>query len=285
MTLGLADYQLSIGGVVLGPNTSYIVSDFQGLGITDVRTSDVPQSQSDGDYYGVDTRGPHTVTVPITVRGVDQATTLANYDALIAQWKAAAGSTSPLTFKLPGRVEQRLDGRPRRFTADLSRLSGARIMVQAEYFCAKAVIESSDLLTAALTLPAAPSARSYPKTYPRVYGAGVSGDALVTNVGTATAYPTLTINGPVTNPYIQNVTTGETITISIVLGVGDVLTINCDPGSRTVTINGTASRRSSVLAGSQWPTVPAGSSDFKFGGTPGAGTPTASVAWRYAWLG
>ena len=77
-----------------------------------------------------------------------------------------------------------------------------------------------DTLNIVAVLPFAPSAGlSYPVTYPKAYGAGGSGSGTVlVNAGVWETWPTLKINGPssgtLTNPIVENVTTGKKIELN-----------------------------------------------------------------------
>ncbi len=72
-------------------------------------------------------------------------------------------------------------------------------------------------------------------------GAGGAARLSAVNEGTVPTPPTFTITGPVTNPIIDNDTTGESLyTQDCALSAGDTLEI--DMGARTVLLAGTTSR-------------------------------------------
>jgi hypothetical protein len=97
--------------------------------------------------------------------------------------------------------------------------------------------------------------------------------ATVTNGGTHTAYPLITITGPVTNPVLSDSYSGITMSFSITLAAGDVLVIDCR--QKSVVLNGTVSRRT-TMAGLQWISIPAGVSDTIFF-TADSGTGSCTV--------
>lgn len=114
-----------------------------------------------------------------------------------------------------------------------------------------------------ITLPtSAGLGHGYPYGYPLSYGGGGSGDELIVNSGNVEVWPQLRIDGPVVNPVILNVTTGQQLSLSITLGTGEWLDI--DGRNEIVTLDGTASRRNAVQAGSVFPTVPPGTSQWQF---------------------
>jgi len=90
--------------------------------------------------------------------------------------------------------------------------------------------------------------------------------------------PIFTISGPVTNPLIISDTLGRTMGFTITLGVGETLVI--DTQYRTVRLNGTTNRRSTLtLPG--WFMLQPGSNFIRFRAAAGSGT--LNIAYRNAW--
>lgn len=142
-----------------------------------------------------------------------------------------------------------------------------------------AVAESA---SGAIALPGTGgSGQTYPLTYPIAWGTiSATGDLTVTNTGDAVVWPVLTLTGPLYNPVIRNVRTGEQLSLTISLAAGDVLTI--DTRERMVLLGGTASRRTSVNAGSRFPSIPPGASTFSLRGAGGTGS--LSLRYRSGWV-
>lgn len=90
--------------------------------------------------------------------------------------------------------------------------------------------------------------------------------------------PLLTITGPVTNPIIMNDTTGDVMTFSIVLTGGQTLVI--DPQYKTVRLNGTTNRRSSLIVPG-WFYMQPGNNFIRFRASAGSGS--LNVAFQNAW--
>lgn len=106
-------------------------------------------------------------------------------------------------------------------------------------------------------------------------GTILSSGASVTNNGTHTAYPLITIVGPVTNPVLADSYSGITMAFNISLAAGDQLVIDCR--QKSVVLNGTVSRRS-TLAGLNWISVPSGVSDtIFFSADSGTGSCTVTL--------
>lgn len=88
----------------------------------------------------------------------------------------------------------------------------------------------------------------FPLGFPLVFGAsGVSGALQVENAGNVSTPPVLVVTGPVTNPILDNDTTGLAIhTRDCGLAAGDTLTL--DVRRRTAVLNGTTPRPDLVNA-------------------------------------
>ena len=152
-------------------------------------------------------------------------------------------------------------------------------------------IYTDALSTVALSVFAPSAGLSYPVTYPKAYGAGGSGaGTIVDNTGDWETWPTLTINGPtsgtLTDPTVENVTTGKKIELNanggVSIGVGQQLIIETHPVRRSILFATGASRygRQSI-ASEFWPLEP-GDNELRFrasGTTTGA---TVDIEWRSA---
>jgi hypothetical protein len=109
---------------------------------------------------------------------------------------------------------------------------------------------------------------------------GSTGVMAMTNNGTATAWPVFTVTGPMTNPTLTNPNTGDVLAYTGLVDVGQTLTVDCSPFSRTVNLNGID--RSGALSSAQWIDLPPGTTTvLQFSGA-GAGTLTAS--WQSAYF-
>jgi hypothetical protein len=111
---------------------------------------------------------------------------------------------------------------------------------------------------------------------------GSTGALSVTNSGDADTHPIVEFRGPVVRPSVTNVRTGDVLEYDIPLAADDVLVVDTHAG--TVTLNGTASRLSTVTSRSapeqEW-TLPCGTSDLLFRAAPGSADPAARCIIRY----
>ena len=149
-----------------------------------------------------------------------------------------------------------------------------------------------DTLNIVTVLPFVPSAGlSYPVTYPKAYGAGGSGSGTVlVNAGVWETWPTLKINGPssgtLTNPIVENVTTGKTIELNanggVSIGVGQQLIVETHPVKRSILFSTGASRYGRQSNASEfWPLV-SGNNELRFRATGTTTGATLVVEWRSA---
>lgn len=129
---------------------------------------------------------------------------------------------------------------------------------------------------------------SFPATYPLTYAAG-SGVTEITaqNDGTFGTFPTFTVNGPATNPVIENITTTEKITTTATLASSsDSLWI--DVAGREVRLGGSSGTLRPDLitvATTDWFDLDPGTSTIKLTGTGFTANQTFLLAeYRSAWI-
>jgi hypothetical protein len=119
----------------------------------------------------------------------------------------------------------------------------------------------------------------FPLTFPETH---TGGPLVCVNAGNVPTRPVATIQGPSTNPRLENVSTGEVLSLAIVLGATDVLTLDLD--ARSVTLNGTASRRSALLPASRWWELAPGTTQVLYtSDTPTTGS-VVTLTFRSAWM-
>jgi hypothetical protein len=144
---------------------------------------------------------------------------------------------------------------------------------------------STTLQSQSTGLPQVTGGTALPWTLPLTITSGSSSGTLtLTNAGTITAKPVLTLTGPATPPIqiVAQYPDGSTrqLTYSSALLAGDQLVIDCS--AHTVTLNGTTSRRR-YLSG-QWPEIPPGSVTVQWNATPYNSSAVLTGACRSAWM-
>lgn len=284
--MALNDYEFQIGALVLGgAGSDYIVQGWDGMGIPALRNSDSEKPQDYGTFLGPDLISERTLRLDLTVRGDTPADVVSKVDALLVEWYVDSRTDTdvikPLSLKLPGQAARRLNGRPRRTNFDPRRIIGNRVDGTLEYHGADPRWYSDEEHSEGLVLVSATTGRSYDKGFDYGYGgSGTSGTETLSNAGSIGTLPTVRFTGPVTNPYIENVTTDKTFQLTYTLGSGEFIDVNF--AEATVMLGGTASRYY-AKSGDFWELVP-GDNSVRFGASAYDAAASATVTWRDAWL-
>jgi hypothetical protein len=269
------------GDLLMGPGTGYSISDISGIDdLPEVRNTDVAKSDSHGDYTGPDYTGPRTVQLALALVA---DTPDALRQMILDLRRATQPGQMPADLQLldwgvsiSGKVRKRSIPYD---AAYLWRTGQAAI----EWYCADPYIYGLDEQSESTTAYSPSAGRTYPRTHPVTYGSsGASGSITATNSGDASAYPVLRLDGPVSNPSIEQTTTGALLVLDTTLQVGDYLLI--DTRSRAVLYQGTTPRRAWVRAGSTWPVLLPGDNQLTYRGSALAGAPgqtsLLTVTWR-----
>jgi phage-related protein len=126
--------------------------------------------------------------------------------------------------------------------------------------------------------------RIYNRTYNLVYGGGsVEITTTITNNGWANAYPTITLNGPITDPILGNQTQNFALNLTGTYAEADSLVI--DLYNKLITLNGQPARN--LLISGDWFWAQPGNNLFYLTGDAGSavvGTTQATVVWNSAYI-
>jgi hypothetical protein len=154
---------------------------------------------------------------------------------------------------------------------------------QVEFFCPDPSYYNANDQTATL-LYSPPTGRIYNRTYNLTYGGGSSViTTTITNTGWATAYPIITINGPITNPQIGSVTSGDSLTFDGTYSDTDFIEV--DLYNKLITLNGVSARN--LLTSGTWFSAPPGNSNFFLTGLAAStlvNVTKAVVEWNSAYI-
>ncbi|MFI5985035.1 hypothetical protein ACIBEA_29740 [Streptomyces sp. NPDC051555] len=250
-TVTLGARQLSVSD---DSGVDWVVTDVKGWGSPGVRAE---SSQRQSDHGG----WPSKVYLdprPITIEGSIEAPTEADRDAAVEQLIAAVSlddTTLTVAETTPKQVTVRRSGEP-------------LILLEGPYGATYSVLVtaydprrySTTLQSASTGLPSTTGGLVLPIVLPiTITATTVSGTITLANAGSIGTRPTLTITGPLPSFVIVAARPDGTITqqtYTDALGAGDVLVI--DSAARTVTLNGSVSRRR-YLSGS-WLEIPPNSS-------------------------
>lgn len=278
-------WQMSLRGLLMGAGTAYrFAAAPEGLGLPPVRTNDLQWLSEDGAYGAGDWLQPRLVRASLWVDGVGAAASEDLATLLTAAW-APSRTDLDLEVRVATGQAYLLRGRPRRCEVDLSTLKFGHAMAAVEFAALDPYKYDPEENTGVVPLG---SGVDYPGMTPDLsfdmafQAPGVSpGVAFVGSLGTAAAWPVLTIVGPVLNPRMENRTTGETFDTDVDLLVGETLV--ADMKARTITINGTP--RLDVLAlGADFISLPPGVNELAYRSDDGSPTvSTCTVSWRHTW--
>ena len=282
----LNNYSFAFNGFVFGgANSVYQVTSVNGLeDLPGIRNQDDNRGYFDGMFSGRDFLGGRTIVINFLTLGGNGNSAQANFNLLQAALLPQQSGTTPLQFQLSTAgtlqfVNARI--RARATTIDPNYTYGY-ISSQITFFCPDPNYYDNTVQTQSMTYTT-PLGRTYPRIYPLTYGGGSQTQTVnINNAGWATTYPTLTIKGPVINPIIGNLTTGQALNFNYTMGTSDTFVI--DLLNRTILLNGSPARNL-LLGSSQWFAAPPGTSQYYFTGTGTSyGVTTATVQWNNAYI-
>lgn len=273
------DLQVEFNGQLMGDDVSGLeIVSFTPFQYPAVRSSDYERPLDHGLIPGTDYFGGRTVYLQLevwggwtAVREVLSAFTLGTEAALVWQ----LGTVGKL--QVNARVRKRDP-----LVIDEGYAVGNTTTVTVEFYCTDPRVYSNAVNTVNATLTTASPGLTFNVTPNLSFGgASTSGAALITNAGTFETRPVIRINGPITNPYLLNETTGKTLAFNGTIASGDY--IDVDFLNRTVILNGTGSRYFWIVDSSGWWNLIPGANSVRLGGSPGSPSPTMTVQWRDAY--
>jgi hypothetical protein len=277
-------YSFSFAGITFGGSGSpYQILSVEGLeGLPGIRNQDDNRGYQDGMFSGRDFLGGRTISIIFQTFASGGNSAQTNFNTIQAKLLPQTSGTTPLYFIFPPSGEQFVNARVRvlRTSVDPNYTYGM-ITSQVEFFCPDPNYYDSTQQSASLSVSAAPG-RTYNRTYNLVYGFGSYTTLTnVVNSGWATTYPVITITGPITNPTLGNVTTGQYLLLSGTFANTDTLVI--DLYNKLITLNGVSARN--LLSTGTWFAAPAGTSQYYLTGSfTTSGLTAATVTWYNAYI-
>lgn len=282
----LNNYSFAFNGFVFGGGSSvYQVTSVEGLeSLPGIRNQDDNRGYFDGMFSGRDFLGGRTIVVNLLVLGGNGLSAQANFNLLQQALLPQQSGTTVLQFQMsPADGLQFVNARVRaRATSIDPNYTYGYIVSQVTFFCPDPNYYDNTLQSQTMTY-SAPLGRTYPRIYPLTFGGGSQTQTVnITNAGWGTSYPTITIQGPVTNPIIGNLTTGQALNFNYTMGTSDTFVI--DLLNRTILLNGSPARNL-LLGSSQWFAAPPGTSQYYFSGSVTTyGVTNAKVQWNNAYI-
>ncbi len=274
---------IEVAGLTLGDGTNYVIEDIEGLGSPAVRSADVVGADRHGETPGVDLYEPRTVGIIGDVLG-----DIDGIDTVMTPLQAAfvgGGTEAPVRFQIPGIAGggvRRINARPKSFVTSADR----RIRQSIPRFAAELKATDpriyDDVETTVQTVLASTSGGvSFPVTFPAVFGQTTSGVIGVTNEGNFATGARFIMTGPVVNPTIVNLTTGDELGLNLDVPDGSFVVI--DTAADTVLLNGTASRIGSLQIGATLFDLPPGETQLRYSAA-GDTASVLTVQFRSAWI-
>lgn len=272
-------YSFSFNGQVFGgAGSPYQVLSVDGLeGVPEIRSQDDNRGYNDGMFSGQDFYGGRTISIIFNTFGSGATSAQTNFNTIQNILLPQQSGTTPLYFLMPPSGEQFINARVRALRTTVNpEYTYGYITSQVDFFCPNPFYFDSTLQTASLSV-SNPLGRTYNRIYNLIYGGGsLATTTPVTNSGRVTAYPTITLNGPITNPTLGNVTQNKYLTFTGTYSNTDSLVV--DLYNKLVTLNGVTARN--LLTSGDWFSAPVGTTQFYMTGTNTlAGTTTATVNW------
>ena len=268
-----------------GAGSPYQILSVDGLeSLPGIRSQDDNRGYHDGMFTGRDFLSGRTISIIFNTFGDSNGSAQTNYNTIQQTLLPQTQGTTPLYFKFPNSPtsEQFIQARVRslRTTVDPNYTYGY-ITSQVEFFCPDPNYYNNNLQTAVMAISPA-LGRTYNRQFNYTYGGGSSTvTTTIQNIGWATTYPIITINGPITNPIVGNSTSGNTLYFTGTYSSSDILQI--DLYNQLITLNGAPARN--LLISGTWFDAPPGNSLFFFTGTGTlAGTTQATVSWYSAYI-
>ena len=279
-------YSFAFNGQIFGgADSPYQILSVDGLeSLPGIRNQDDNRGYHDGMFTGRDFLAGRTITIIFNTFGNNLGSAQTNYNTIQSTLLPQTSSTTPLYFKFPNipTSEQFVNARVRalRTTVDANYTYGY-ITSMVEFFCPDPNYYNSNLQTSVMAFSPV-LGRTYNKTFDYNYGGGSAViTTTISNIGWGTTYPTITITGPITNPIVGDLTSGNVLNFTGTYSALDVLEI--DLYNQLITLNGNAARN--LLISGTWFDAPPGNSLYYFTGTGTlAGTTQATVSWYSAYI-
>lgn len=287
MTITLTQsYSFSFKGLTFGGAQSpYQILSVDGLeALPELRVQDDNRGYNDGMFSGRDFFSGRTVSIIFNTFGANGKSAQENFNTIQSYLLPQTSGTTPLYFLMPPNQTQFLNARVRalKSTVDANYTYGY-ITAQVQFFCPDPLYYNANTQTATMAyLP--PTGRTYNRVYNLVYDPStVEITTTVTNNGWSNTYPTIVLNGPITNPIVGNHTQDAFLEFSGTYGANDYLTI--DLYNKLITLNGLPARN--LLVAGTWFSASPGDNEYYLDGDPLSteiGTTKAVITWNSAFV-
>ena len=292
----MADFEYTFNGLSFGDGTQIHVEEITGLEDLVIPLNDQALPRWHGFIPGDSFMSKRVVNLVLEVDGTDDDDFATRLDLVQSTFGPQISTELPFGFEHPGQNVRQVTCRPAAIDTRPTRVAkfqGLRQIFNIRLDASDPVIYSATEGSEDVSVFVSAAGLSYPVTYPKIYGSGGSGGGVVvTNAGDFLTWPTLTIFGPssgtLTDPILQNVTTGKEIALTAnggaSVGVGQELIVGTHPLMRSIAFSTGASRYGKLSTASDFWELEPGDNEIRF---RASGTTTNSflrVEWRSGYL-
>jgi phage-related protein len=284
MTTISTAYAFSFAGQIFGgANSPYQILSVDGLeSLPALRVQDDNRGYNDGMFSGRDFLAGRTISIIFNTFGSGSNSAQENFNTIQSKLLPQTSGTTPLYFYLPPNTTQFVNARVRALRTSVTpEYTYGYITSQVEFFCPDPRYYNAAEQTATFVY-SANAGRTYDRTYDLDYGGGTSyKTTTVTNLGWTTTYPLITVNGPIINPELGNLTTGDQLNFNCTLISTDVLEV--DLYNKLITLNNQPARN--LLTSGTWFGAIPGNNTFTIDGTGTAvGATSVTITWNSAYI-
>ncbi|MER5642046.1 hypothetical protein ABT095_34555 [Kitasatospora sp. NPDC002227] len=293
MSIDLRDWQFDLGGIAMGTGTDVLLEDIQGIGLPPLRTDAVEIPGEDGLFTGQDLYGARVLRLIGGIRVPGDPGAVLDRLAQLEVTSSAAwitqrpGALAVLRARRPGRAARRLYGRVRLVDAvSVSRAVHGWLPFEIEFSATDPWWAADDTSGVTLSLDVSTTREGVTAPLVAPLTTGVANPdtrpGWLLHGGDRPSWPSVRIAGPVTNPRLWVVETGQALELQLSLGAGEFVQIETRPGTRTVLRNGTGNAAGQLTSSSRLDRlrVPPGRSELRWTATDYTNTARLQMSWR-----
>lgn len=273
---------LTIGSLTLEYATGYVLGDTAGFDFSEIRTDVQNRGNADGARLGSFLYGKRSFSINGEIWGDNPTDYETKRRALE---KALLFDTTngykTLQIETRGGLSLQVDVVLRNVDIPYKKHDMARGMFQIQFDATYPYIEAQSLTEQDLS-PATGGGFSIPIAVPFSIAVGGTGSVTVTNNGNAPAYPTFIINGGISSPSVQNVTTQKTLSFTNTL-TSAINKITVDTYNQTA-VDENGNSTVNTASGTFW-TLEPGDNEIAFFGNSANGSANANVSFRDSYIG
>lgn len=282
-----SDWQIEFRETLIGEGSPFALVRAEGLlDLPMLQTADRLRLRRHGLSPGDDFAASRSIVLQIEVNAETSSELNSTMSTLLEITRPGLAE-SPMTLQIPGLAggeKRRVNVRPRRrqVPIGLDFFYGLPI-VTIEFVATDPRIYDSTPWQVSTALPSGGGGLYFPAVPPLTFSAtSETGDVNAENEGTFPVAPVLRIDGPVVNPSVTHLEKGATLDFTISIADGDYLIVDAE--SRSVLLNGTSNRYSTLTSDSTWWELDPGDNTVRFRSDANTEDAVLTAYYRSAWL-